>query len=341
MKKILVLLSAAAMLLTACSDRTAFQAASNPPAAAGSMAVPSQSVRQSGEAALTAGSQAETSLRPKQGESNDWRFDAPENHNMDPAVLEALHAALPGSGIHSMVTVKDGVIIDEYYEDGYDETSLFEIHSASKSYTSALIGIAIDEGYIGGVDDLLSDYLPQAAELTDGKQNLTLRHLLTQTSGIEWYEWGGGASNWSEFRSAENWVDYILRPPQPNICVHDGDGVRPSDGAPFGAECRGMWVFTASAKADRPPFVVDGQVQKIIDPAQVYSGMWANVNIDFFAYNSAGKKGVGCGLNGVQKLRDDEPLVEHVTAERAFSVIPGGNTSSQHTGWTPNADLPW
>ena len=210
MKKILVLLSAAAMLLTACSDRTAFQAASNPPAAAGSMAVPSQSVRQSGEAALTAGSQAETSLRPKQGESNDWRFDAPENHNMDPAVLEALHAALPGSGIHSMVTVKDGVIIDEYYEDGYDETSLFEIHSASKSYTSALIGIAIDEGYIGGVDDLLSDYLPQAAELTDGKQNLTLRHLLTQTSGIEWYEWGGGASNWSEFRSAENWVDYIL-----------------------------------------------------------------------------------------------------------------------------------
>lgn len=132
-----------------------------------------------------------------------------------------------------------------------------------------------------------------------------------------------------------------VRPPQPDICVHDGDGVRPSDGAPFGAECRGMWVFTASAKADRPPFVVDGQVQKIIDPAQVYSGMWANVNINFFAYNSAGKKGVGCGLNGVQKLRDDDPLVEHVTAERAFSVIPGGNTSSQHTGWTPNADLPW
>ena len=40
-----------------------------------------------------------------------------------------------------------------------------------------------------------------------------------------------------------------VRPPQPNICVHDGDGVRPSDGAPFGAECRGMWVVTASAKA--------------------------------------------------------------------------------------------
>ena len=51
-----------------------------------------------------------------------------------------------------------------------------------------------------------------------------------------------------------------VRPPQPNICVHDGDGVKPSDGSPYGEECKGMWVFTASAKQDHPPFVVDGQV---------------------------------------------------------------------------------
>lgn len=43
---------------------------------------------------------------------------------MDPEVFEALHQALPGSGIHTMVTVKDGVIIDEYYGDGYEENSL-------------------------------------------------------------------------------------------------------------------------------------------------------------------------------------------------------------------------
>lgn len=41
-----------------------------------------------------------------------------------------------------------------------------------------------------------------------------------------------------------------VRPPQPAICIHDGDGVRPSDGQPFGEECKGCWVFTASAKAD-------------------------------------------------------------------------------------------
>ena len=42
---------------------------------------------------------------------------------MDPQVFAAMHAALPGSGIHSVVTVKDGVIIDEYYEEGYDAVS--------------------------------------------------------------------------------------------------------------------------------------------------------------------------------------------------------------------------
>lgn len=121
-----------------------------------------------------------------------------------------------------------------------------------------------------------------------------------------------------------------VRPPQPNICIHDGDGVRPSDGSPYGEECKGMWVFTASAKQDRPPFVVDGQVQKIIDPTQVYSGMWANVNVNFFAYNSAGKKGIGCGLNGVQKVRDDTPLSGQVTAEEAFSAIPGAPSKASY-----------
>ena len=128
-----------------------------------------------------------------------------------------------------------------------------------------------------------------------------------------------------------------VRPPQPNVCVHDGDGVRPSDGSPYGEECKGMWVFTASANEDRPPFVVDGMVQKIIDPTQVYSGMWANVNINFFPYNSAGKKGIGCGLNGVQKVRDDVALTGQVTAEEAFSAIGNAGSAPAGGAWT----APW
>ena len=129
-----------------------------------------------------------------------------------------------------------------------------------------------------------------------------------------------------------------IRPPVPAICVHDGDGPRPSDGQPFGAECKGHWVFTASCKADRPPFVVDGQVQKIIDPTQVYSGCYGNVNVNFFAYTNSGKKGIGCGLNGIQKTRDGEPLGSTVTAEEAFTAVPQSPTPGVG-GW-PAAGTP-
>jgi hypothetical protein len=126
-----------------------------------------------------------------------------------------------------------------------------------------------------------------------------------------------------------------VRPPQPANCVHDGDGVRPSDGQPFGAECKGCWVFTASTKADRPPFVVDARVQTIIDPTQVYSGMWGNVNVAFFPYNANGKKGIGCGLNGVQKVRDGEPLGGRVTAQDAFSVVEAAPATPAYGGFAP------
>lgn len=116
------------------------------------------------------------------------------------------------------------------------------------------------------------------------------------------------------------------RPTQPALCVHDGDGPRPTDGM-YGAEAWGCWVFNASSK--QAPFVVDAAVQKIIDPTQVYSGMWGNVSVNFFAYNFSGKKGIGCGLNGVQKTRDGEPLAGFTTAEEAFTPVAGAAPAYQ------------
>ena len=113
-----------------------------------------------------------------------------------------------------------------------------------------------------------------------------------------------------------------IRPPQPALCVHAGDGPRPSDGQPFGEECRGHWVFTASCKADRAPFVVDANCQSILQQSDIYSGMYGRVSVSFFPYNSSGKKGIGCGLNGVQKLRDGEVLGGRVSAEEAFGQMP-------------------
>lgn len=105
------------------------------------------------------------------------------------------------------------------------------------------------------------------------------------------------------------------RPAQPPVPIYDGDGLRPS-GEAFGEECKGHWVMTASSK--QQPEIVDTNGNFVISPTEVYSGMYARVFINFFAYNSAGKKGIGCGLGPVQKTRDGEPLGGRVSASEAF-----------------------
>ena len=119
--------------------------------------------------------------------------------------------------------------------------------------------------------------------------------------------------------TAEKWNGVC--PPIVPTPVYDGDGVRPSDGMPFGEECKGHWVFTASAKADYPPEVVDKMGNPIINQSEVYSGMYGRVNVNFFPYAFGGKKGIGCGLGPVQKLEDGETLSGgRVSAAQAFGM---------------------
>lgn len=64
------------------------------------------------------------------------------------------------------------------------------------------------------------------------------------------------------------------------------------------------------------PMVVDENRQEIIDPRLSYSGMYGKVSFNLFAYDTAGNKGVGCGLNAVQKTRDGESLGGTYTADQ-------------------------
>ena len=115
--------------------------------------------------------------------------------------------------------------------------------------------------------------------------------------------------------------------------VWDGDGLT-QNGNAFGPECKGCWVFAASSPADKPVDIVDARMNRIIDATQVYSGMYANICVNFFAYNYQGKKGIGCVLGPVQKIRDGEPLggsaptaksVSHVIQEPGAQAAPAIN----------------
>lgn len=134
-------------------------------------------------------------------------------------------------------------------------------------------------------------------------------------------------------------------PPVIPTPVNDGDGVRPSDGMPYGPECKGHWVFNASAKVDYPPEVVDSQGNPIINQSEIYSGIYAYVNVNFYPYSFSGKKGIGCGLGPVMKRRDGEPLSSGtVSAAKAFGIQPGAvqpayTMAQQYQSVQPNGNM--
>ena len=114
-------------------------------------------------------------------------------------------------------------------------------------------------------------------------------------------------------------------PPQVSSPIHDGDGVK-QDGTPYGPECKGHWVFTASTSADpqfAKPEIIDAQGQPILSATEIYSGMYGRVSVVFAPYLFAGKKGIGCYLNNVKKLEDGEPLgATKASASEDFGAMP-------------------
>ena len=94
--------------------------------------------------------------------------------------------------------------------------------------------------------------------------------------------------------------------------LRDGDAERPDDEAYANA----YFVNAPSATA---PGIVAADRQPILDTSEVYSGVYGRASINFYAFNSNGNKGIACGLNNLQKIRDGEPLGGKSRAEDDFA----------------------
>ena len=89
--------------------------------------------------------------------------------------------------LHSVLVIKNGTIILEDYLGGFSINDLHAIQSCTKSIASLLVGIAIDKGYIKGVDNKILDFFPGYKNLkTTEWGKITLQHILTMSSGIDW-----------------------------------------------------------------------------------------------------------------------------------------------------------
>lgn len=137
--------------------------------------------------------------------------------------------------VHGLLIVKDGKLVFEEYFNGLDlqaavgdsvigEWTAFDrdtphnLASVTKSITSTLVGIAIDRGLITSVDTAVYDFFPEHADLRDArKDSITLRHLLTMTSGLAWdeatYPYGDPRNDIHALFSRSDPIRYILAKP--------------------------------------------------------------------------------------------------------------------------------
>lgn len=95
--------------------------------------------------------------------------------------------------------------------------------------------------------------------------------------------------------------------------LRDGDTERPDDPA----YANSYFVNANSATA---PGIVDADRQVILDRSEVYSGVYGRASINFYAFNSNGNRGIACGLNNLQKIKDGEPLGGKARAEDDFAT---------------------
>lgn len=95
--------------------------------------------------------------------------------------------------------------------------------------------------------------------------------------------------------------------------LRDGDTERPDDEA----YANSYFINANSATA---PGIVDANCSPILERSEVYSGVYGRASISFYAFNSNGNKGIACGLNNLQKIRDGEPLGGRTRAEDDFAT---------------------
>lgn len=94
--------------------------------------------------------------------------------------------------------------------------------------------------------------------------------------------------------------------------LRDGDAERPDDETYANS-------YFVNANSGTAPGIVDADRNPILERSEVYSGVYGRASINFYAFNSNGNKGIACGLNNLQKIRDGEPLGGKSRAEDDFA----------------------
>jgi len=121
----------------------------------------------------------------------DWPISRPEYKGLDPEKINKVLSIIRNGPypIHSLLIVYKGFLVLEYYSQPYQVSSLHPIYSCTKSVLSALTGITLHEGLIKDIDQSIFEYFTDKKEYFEHpmKKIISIRNLLTMTSGLEWH----------------------------------------------------------------------------------------------------------------------------------------------------------
>jgi CubicO group peptidase (beta-lactamase class C family) len=149
-----------------------------------------------------------------------WRSAPPEAHGLDgPRLQRLIRLIAEGErfpDLHSLLIVRDGYLVVEEYFAGQEADDLHTLQSVTKSFTSAAVGIAIEQGAIAGVEEPVLAFFPDRegiAHVDDRKRAMTLEDLLTMRSGTDYHERGPGSPHFQLNALPRDWTGFYLDRP--------------------------------------------------------------------------------------------------------------------------------
>jgi CubicO group peptidase (beta-lactamase class C family) len=149
---------------------------------------------------------------------DEWTTTTPEEHGMSSTILDEMMQFIEDSNapIRGLVVTRNGYIVKEQYWNYYTENTTHHIFSCTKSFTGTLIGIAINEGFIDNVSQKVVDFFPEMTieNMDSRKGNMTLEHVLTMTTGLDWNEWNTSYSHadnmYNQMFSSDSPIQFFL-----------------------------------------------------------------------------------------------------------------------------------
>ena len=240
--------------------------------------------------------------------TKEWQGSSPERQGMDSAELARLFDSINSSSIRSVLIVRHGYLVLEAYAPSIGPDTAQPIYSGTKSFTSALVGIALEKGYLPSIHHRLLDFFPdlQYANHDPRKRSITLENLLTMTSGVAWWEYVAfdSRNTLMQMERSSDWVQFFLDRPM----VED-------PGTRWNYNTGGAHVLSAIVQKQSGKTLSDFAAENLFTPIGITSVNWP-----------ADPQGVSFGGRGISMTARDMARFGYLYAREGMwdgrQVIP-------------------